>query len=60
MTEYKLKLSEWVGIDLGTTNTVAAIYKGGLGNQQPGSVEVLYVVECELFNENNFNFNNVF
>jgi molecular chaperone DnaK (HSP70) len=43
MSEHQSQISEWVGIDLGTTNTVAAVYIGGSGQ---GCVEVLYVVEC--------------
>jgi molecular chaperone DnaK (HSP70) len=51
MEEQQSQMSAWIGIDLGTTNTVAAIYKGGAVGQ--GSVEVLFVVECGFFNKKN-------
>lgn len=42
MSELGRKRSEWIGVDLGTTKTVAAYYIG------EGFVEVLHVVECNF------------
>lgn len=44
MSENMPLYSIWLGIDLGTTNTVAAVFRSG----NPGSVEVIFVRECEF------------